>query len=237
MKKQMALTIVAAIATATPALAVDVRGASVELGYSKFTSLSHFDRFFAEGAMEIGLGSSFAVQGDIGVYRYGDLSATGYSGAVHGLYHLNDSFSVGLFLGREGAGNANSTFYGLEAGMTLDRFEVQGHYTMGDVNGRDMDMFGIAFEMELTDRVGLRADYQSADDWNDVDARKYAVGLDYAIGRAGTLYGEVGRAKTTIGPSGSGFQTFVGIGAKFDLGGVGAPTFDQRGFLTFWPGS
>ncbi len=236
MKVLVALA-VAGAGFASQAMAAEVTGGSLDFQYSGFTEDSSVARFMAAGSMEIGFNRAFATQLDIAGYRFNSVGETGYTGTAHAVFHASESTSLGVFLGRDEISGSGLTFYGLEAGFEAGQFNGEAHYTKGDSNGSDSNIFGLSVGYAFANAFEAKAHLDRLDAGGGLDSTRFSVGLDYEIANGNTtLYGEIGSVDVSASNTSLGSNTFIGIGAKFDLGADRGTTFGRRGVLNFFPG-
>ena len=115
----------------SPAFAFDVTRGEVSVGHSLFTDNSNVAQSRLEGSVELGFSQSFGVQVDARLQSFNLASETSTAFALHGLFHLSQSTSAGIFLGTENFASDNNTFYGAEVGTELSRGDVEGYIWRG----------------------------------------------------------------------------------------------------------
>jgi hypothetical protein len=218
-----------------PAFATEITGGSVDIQYARANNDLNPSRFMAAASMEVGFDRSFGTQLDIAGYHFGAIGETGYTGTIHGIYHVNEYASIGAFVGRDKLASEGMTYFGIEAGFELDRFSSEIHYTRGDMYDVKGDIFGIDFAVGFNNNLTVGASIDMLDVAGAAGSDKLALELDYEVSPNTKLYGEIGTADASVLGFNLGSETFVGVGAKFNLGASRGSTFDRRGLVNFIP--
>ena len=153
---------------------------------------------------------------------------------LHGLYHVSDATSFGLFVGQEELDGETLDFYGLEFGHEMAQFEVEGYLSQVDAEGEDANGLGLMGRFAVTPQVGLSA---SADrlDLDGLDLTRWGLMVDYAPVDNFSLYAEIGTLDASISGA-SDSETFIGLGAKISFGAARGATFGDRGVFKYLPG-
>lgn len=218
-----------------PAHAVEVTGADITLGYSAFTEDNDFNASALEGSLEVGFNKQFGVQLDLGYHKFGAIDDDATTATLHGIYHVDDATSLGLFYGRDSALGGNIDFYGIEAGHEYDRFDVEGYVAHGEESGFSGTVVGLSGAYAATDSFKLGLSLDNADFDGGVTVRRVGVKGAYDFGTAASVYAEIGSLNGKVGGF-SDSETFVGVGASFSFGADRGATFGQRGLAHLIPG-
>jgi hypothetical protein len=113
--------------------AAEVTGGQVALSYSAFTNKGSVNHTSLEGGANYSFGQNFSIQGDLGFHGFGTTNEDGSTVTLHGIYNLNDTTSLGAYVGHEPFSGGNINVYGIEAGKDLGRIDIEGYIGgMGD---------------------------------------------------------------------------------------------------------
>lgn len=226
---------IAAMGLAHGALAVEVTGGTAEIGYSTFTSNSNVSRTFGAGGLEVGFTRAFSLQFDLAFYGFNAVNDTGRSATIHSIYHVNDTTSLGFFIGNDDVSGIDANFYGIEGGFELETLDAELYLASGDDNGISGSLMGVSLKHDLGNSFGLTGQLDHADFNGGIDFTRFSVGVSYDLSPTAVLYGEVGSlSASALGLSGS--ESFIGIGARINFGADRGVTFKRRGLLEFLPG-
>lgn len=234
MKKTLLMAL-CAVGTAHVANAVEFNGGNAEIAYSAFTDDSGLSRTAAFGSAEIGFSRMFALQGDLGVYRFNELGENGQNAALHAVFHINNAASLGLFVARDDLWDGNATYFGAEAGFEFSGIDTEVYLASADDDDVSGNMFGLDMSYGFQNNLGVRGRLDRIDFDNDVDLTRFSVGLEYHPNPSSTIYGEIGSLNAD-GYGLSGSETFIGVGARINFGSDRGATFNSRGLLTLLPG-
>ena len=223
-----------AMALAQNAHAVEVTGGTLQIGHSAFTDDTSVSSTSFTGGLEVGFNRSFALQFDLGLYGLNTINETGTNAAIHAVYHVNETASLGFFLGHDDiAGSAD--FYGIEGGFALPGVDVELYLANEDDNVSSGDLFGLELHHDISEEVGITGTFDHASFGGGVDLTRFKIGMNYNLSPTSELYGEVGSLNASaLGLSGS--ESFVGIGARINFGAARGVTFKRRGLLSMLPG-
>ena len=233
------LTIAGAVAAgllSTQAMAAELVGGSLDIGYSQFTGDGDdLARYTFAGSGELAFNRQFSLQLDLGLYNFDLINETGRNITLHSNFHATDTTSLGLFLGRETLDSAELDFIGAEIGHEFAGGGIEGYAMHLDGSGDDGTQIGALVQGELTEQVGLSARIDYLDAGNSTELTRLALGADYKLGEGAALYGEIGNADVSSFGS-SADEAFVGAGLRIDFGKGRGTTFGRRGFLDILPG-
>jgi hypothetical protein len=222
-------------ATFSPAFAFDVTGGEVSVGHSFFTDDSDFARSGIEGSVELGFSQTLGVQVDASLQRFNVAGETATAFAVHGLYHISEATSAGIFVGTENVASENNTYYGAEIGTELARSDFEGYIGSGEEEGIGATVLGLSGTYNINDTFSLGASLDYVNLEGDASLTRFGVTGDYAIGEQTNIYAEIGTLSASDAGN-SGSETFVGIGAEFNFGAERGATFERRGLVGLLPG-
>ncbi len=223
----------ASLAFAIPAHAVEMTGAEVGLSHSFFTDDTSYAKTTLEGSAELGFGPTFGLQGDLGVNWLNETDETGTSVTLHGLYHVTDQTSLGLFYGSDKLDSDNVDYYGFEVGQQGDSFDVEAYVGRGEDSGLTGSLMGVEGRFAVSGAFGLGGKLQNVD-FDDASLTRVGLTGDYTMFNGMGLTAEVGRLNSD--GMGIGNETYLGIGAKMSFGPNQGVTFGKRGILDVLPG-
>lgn len=230
-----ALTLTAALALgATTAQAVEVTGGSVGLSYSAFADETDLNQWGLEGSMELGFNRNLSLQIDA---AYRDFDFTNIDSTLlglHGIYHMNEATSLGVFYTLEDIEGEEADIYGLEAGYEVQQWQFEGYIANVDTDLGDATLGGIKARYEMQEGFGLTGSYERSDD-DTGDLSRFAIRLDRDVSVNTNLFLEVGSAKAEAGGVKIS-EPFVGLGGEIAFGADRGTTFEQRGLTRLIPG-
>lgn len=225
-------------ASVTSASAVELVGSSIALEYSAFTEDSSFAATSAKGSVELGFNKNFSLQGDLGGYKLNLVDETGSNIGLHGIYHVNETTSLGAFVSSDSIAGENTQYLGLEAGFGRDGFGLEGYAGKTDFEGVDATIYGLLGHYTFGNNVGLGASVDAVDfDIAGLSMSRYGFQLDYKASENTLIYAEIGSLSAEIDDFGlSDSEQYVGIGIEFNIGSTRGTTFGDRGLLRLIPG-
>ncbi len=228
------LAAVLATPFAIPASA-EVTGGEVTLSYSAFTDEGDFNRTSLQGAIEYGFGNNFAVQADLGLHNFGASNEDSSTLTLHGIYHLDESTSLGAFVSRDRAAGENLTIYGVEAGRDFGRIDVEGYIAGFEESGIDATLIGGKGRYAYTEQVGFGVGFDYGRIDSNVDLTRFGINADYQFANGPTVAGEIGQLDANaFGLGGSEAYAKVSIG--FEFGAKRGASFDNRSLTRLLPG-
>ncbi len=176
------------------------------------------------GALEYAVNRNISIAGEFAAYDFDVFDATASSYALHAIYHVNATTSLGVFSGREELENRSIGFTGLEARYEAIDFAVEGYLAEYD-GENETSVFSLSGSYFVDDQIAVIGDLGRASQSTD-DISRLSVGAEYSFFNGVTLYGEVGTLDV-----GSVDSSFIGLGAEIEFGRDGGTTFDRRGFF------
>lgn len=217
--------------------AADLKGGSVELGYS---DLVNNDFYFAlgkrsiTGSAEVGFGPAFSVQGDLAYANFGNgagFDIDSNNVALHTIYHPNEATALGVFFGRDTINGEGTNYHGVEVGHSIGAFWGEAYFTRVKEPSTKGDLYGVSGRYTLNDHIEFKADLANFN-VSFLNTNRASFGMDYRVNDALTLNGTVGHLDMGYG----GSSDFISIGAKFTFGPNKGATFQQRDLLHYLPG-
>lgn len=230
-----ALAAAFAVFLAPAAIAQQVTGGSLTLSHSAFTDNSDVAKTSLLGSVELGFSRDFGLQADLGLARLNGANENATLVTLHGVYHLSETTSAGLFLGIDRIGGESQTFIGLEMGTASGPTGFEAYIGAADGGDETGTMIGLSTRYGISDQfgVGLSLDHLSVD---TLDATRYSLNADFSATENVTLFGEVGALRGEI-EGASGTEPYVKLGGKITFGAKRGTTFGQRSLLNVLPGS
>lgn len=224
----------ALLVVASPVTA-QVTGGSLGVEYSAPTDGGDFGGTTYSGALEYAFNRNFALSLDIAGYRLDNISTDATSATVHGIYHLDEMTSFGVFYGADSLGDADAlALYGLEAGTEFGDADVEAF--IGQVEGVNDDALIYGFDANYGFANGFSV--IGSGGFTDVDDRslsRIAIGGQYDLTGGPQFYAEIGNVSAEAGGV-EADQAFVGVGARIAFGAERGTTFEQRSLFEILPG-
>lgn len=209
------------------AMAQGITGGTIGVEVTQPTDFNDFVGTNYYGAIEYGISRQFAVSLDVSSYRFDSLDQDATSATLHGIYHLSDSASVGLFYGQDKIdGEDAADLYGIEGGTEFMGGRVEGYVGRSDDGDVEAILFGADGSYSFNESISFKggAAFLSVE---DLDVSSITAGAEYTIAGGPSLYAELGNVNLDDGIS-SESETFIGIGARINFGAARGTTFGQR---------
>lgn len=233
--QKVILTLLVLAAAPTAVQAFDLTGGEVKLGYSTLTGDGDFAKTSLQGALEMGFTPRFGMQVDLGLNAFSGIGKTATTATLHGIYHLTEKTSLGLFYDQDHLSGENVGFYGFEAGQNAANFDGEAFVAVGEDGGISTRLIGVSGRYTLSDTFGLGGSLQRANLEDGVAITRLGVKADMELGQAAGAFVELGTLSGGLDGA-SGSETFVGIGANFKFGAGHGVTFGKRGVFELLPG-
>lgn len=229
-----AATAALCLMAAAPALSQQVTGGSLSLSHSAFVDETRVAKTALAGSVELGFSRSFSVQADLGFTDLNAVSETATTFTLHGVYHLSDTTSAGLFLGVDSVAGESEEFVGLEFGHQVGRSGFEAYVARAEEDGISGTMIGLStrYEMGNSGGIGVSLDRAAVE---GIRATRYSLNGDLTVADGMKLFGEVGALHGSVGGA-SDSEGYVKLGAKFTFGAKRGTTFGQRSILNVIPG-
>lgn len=207
----------------SPALAQGFTGGTLGVKATTTDGASDYEGTSYFGGGEYSINRSFGIAADASTYNFDGDDFSSWT--LHGIYHMSNEASVGLFYGMDlGEGNDDAEFVGLEGGTEFMGGNVEG-YVATVIDDGEGTMFGIDGEYAYTNQIAFTASagFATADD-NDIS--RFALGGSYTFNSGPQLFAEIGSLSVE-----DDSETFLGLGARINFGASRGTTFDQRSFF------
>ncbi len=225
----------ALFALSAPAtLAQQVTGGSLTLSHSAFTDDGDFAKTSLGGSVELGFSREFGLQADVGLNRLNAADETATNLVLHGIYHLSEDTSAGLFLGLDHIDGESQSFVGLEFGHQSGRTGFEGYLGRAEDSGVSGTMLGLSTRYAVTEGAGIGLSVDRGE-VEDVRLTRYSLNGDIAVAPNMTIFGEVGTLHGSV-PGASDSEGYVKLGGKITFGAKRGTTFGQRSLLNVLPG-
>ena len=206
-----------------PVVAQGISGGQLGIEYNAPTDGSDFGGTTYSGGLEYSINRKFAVGVDLSGYKPDNIDTDFTSATVHGIYHLSDTASAGVFVGRDKDDGANVNLYGLEGGTEFMGGTVGGYIGKADGETADGTLFGVDGVYALQNGFSVIGDFDSQSIEGN-SASQISVGGQYDLNGGPSFYAKVG----SVNADGRDDQTFISIGAEVAFGAKRGTTFDQR---------
>ena len=213
-----------------PALAQGFTGGELTLDATAFGEGDNPSAVSYSGALEYAINRSFSVAGDLSVYDFSLLGDEITNVTLHGIYHLGQQSSVGVFVGQDSFDDDDATFLGLEGGYEAGPLAVEGYVALYD-NDDDTTVLSIDGTYDLNGQFAAigRLGYADFDDQSFV---RISAGAEYDFANGPTVYAELGNVSGDNDSS-----AFISLGASVEFGAARGTTFDRRSiFEAIQPG-
>jgi hypothetical protein len=233
MSYKAAIAAVLLAAVSAPASA-QVTGGSLGIEYSAPTDGGDFGGTAYYGAIEYAFNRDISVAADLSGYRLDNINTDASSLTLHGIYHIDETLSVGAFYGVDRVNEGNVALYGLEGGTEFMGGQVEGY--LGRVDGTlstativGVDgLYGLSNGFSLTGSVDLSRQ-------DDTDISRFALGTQYDMQDGPQFFAEIGSVSAENGGIAAD-DTFIGVGARVAIGANRGTTFDPRSLFEILPG-
>lgn len=221
------------LAVATPVYAQGVTGGTLGVEVNAPTDLSDFGGTTYFGGIEYAINKNFSVAADISSYRFDNLGTDASSATLHGIYHMNDLTSFGLFFGQDKNETETSKVMGVEAGTEFMGGTVEGYVGRANSDTSDATIIGADGFYDWSESIQFTGGAAIAN-FDLGSTRTVTVGASYTISNGPDLYAEIGSVSVDDGTS-TDSDTFIGLGARLNLGAERGTTFDQRSLFEILP--
>lgn len=236
--KRILAAALCATAIAPAAQAIEVTGGMIELSYSAFLDDMDADKASVKGSVEFAFDHVFSAQLDIGADNFGLSQVDNLSLGAHGIYHLNQSTSVGAFYTRDSLELAGFTdhanYFGVEAGHGAGPADFEGYLGRIEADGADGTTIGVSGRYAMPNTLGVTGAIDYAD-IEGLDVRTLSVRIDGDLSENVNLFVEAGTTKLSTA-GGSDSEPFVGIGGRITFGAARGTTFERRSVAELLPG-
>ena len=226
MSLKLTNTAVVLAAVASPVVAQGITGGSLGIEWGAPTDLETLGSTTYRSAVEYSFNHNMGISADLSGYSFNSTEDNGTSLTLHGIYHLSDSASAGVFVGADSANGTGNPVYGIEAGSEILEGHVEGYVGLLDSDNA-ATLFGISGEYDVINGFAAIGsfDLSSSDDGDGVN--RFAIGTEYTMVNGPSFFAEVGQ--TNLDTSGvSSSATFIGVGAKVAFGAGRGTTFGPR---------
>lgn len=215
--------------------AQEVTGGTIQLGYSSFIGgggNTDVNKLTLGSSLEYGFSQQFSVQGDFALMKYGLSNVDTANFGLHGIFHINDTTSVGGFIGQDRIEGDGLDYFGFEIGHQVGAIGTEAYISRADsgvgVKGTVLGIKGEYAVNEVTS-VGARFDNINV---QGIDASRFALTGEVAATPGLALTGELGQARIET----LGSEAYIGVGVKVNFGAKRGATFDRRSIVDLLPG-
>ncbi|MEO9862353.1 MAG: hypothetical protein ABJO29_08350 [Yoonia sp.] len=208
------------ILSASPVFAQQFTGGELGFEYNQFVDDGSLDGTNYHAGVEMTFDRSFAIGANIQ-----DLGFTGRdtSLTLHGIYHLNETSSLGVFVASDGDDN-NS--FGFEGGTEFLRGDIGGYIGQVEISDQSALIFGLSSNTPIGANFSVFSDFDMvAEDAVAVSTQE--LGIEYSIAGGADIFAQVGQAEVFT-DFGNASETYVGIGARIQFGAARGTTFEAR---------
>lgn len=211
----------------TPIFAQGITGGQLGVEYNMPTDGSDFGGTTYSGGLEYAITRQISVSVDATGYATDNLDISGSNISLHGIYHLSDSASAGVFIGSDKLEDADEsvTVYGVEGGTEFMGGAVGGYLGFTDSSGVDSTVFGADGAYALSNGFSVVGGLDVLSSDADTTVSRLTLGAQYEIQGGPELYAHVGNVSASD-TSSAADQTFIGIGARVAFGAQRGTTFE-----------
>ena len=214
------LSAAAMIAAASPLMAQQFTGGELGFEYNQLLDDGDIDGTNYYAGAEMGFTRDVSV--GVNIVNL-DFSGEDTRATLHGIYHLNEMSSVGLFVA---GGDSDTKSYGIEGGMELFGGDIGGY--IGQISNDDDE----ALIVGLSSNTPIGAGFTFFTDFDIVADDAVAVstneiGVEYTIAGGPDLFAQVGRIDLDT-TAGDGSTDYIGVGARIEFGAARGTTFEGR---------
>ena len=220
-----------ALFAAAPTFAQELRGGSLTFGHSAFVRDTSVSKTSLDGQVEVGFGRSIGLQLDLGISHLNSIGEGSTNATLHGIYHVSDQTSLGLFVGADRLSGQSLDFVGFEVGQEAAKFDIETYIAYGEDSGIDGTIAGFSGRYSVSDSFGIGGSVERGD-IGGVGLTRFGLKGDYAATPNIALVAEVG----AFDAPGTSTEAFVGLGGKFTFGNERGTTFGKRGVVNLIPG-
>jgi len=212
---------------AAPVVAQGITGGQLGIEYAAPFDGTDLGGTSYNAAIEYAITRQFSVSADFSSYSIEAFEENSSSLTLHGIFHMDDNASLGVFIGqdREGDSGGDARLYGLEGGTEFMGGEVSGYAAFID-GASDGTMFGLDGAYGWRDGISFTGN-ASILNQDDSNIRRVAIGGAYAMAEGPEFYGELGNLAAEDGSISSN-QAFIGLGARINFGAQRGTTFKER---------
>ncbi|MBB5723871.1 hypothetical protein FHS72_003516 [Loktanella ponticola] len=214
------LSSAALILSAAPLYAQQFTGGELGFEYNQFVDDDSINGTNYHLGAEMAFNRSFSIAANV---QNLDFEGDDTSATLHGIYHLNETSSLGVFV----AGNGDEqTSFGFEGGTELWKGDIGGYIGQVDVDGETAVIFGLSSNTPIGANFSVFSDLDFVAD-DDVAVSTQELGVEYNITGGADIFAQVGQAEVFT-DFGSDAETYVGIGARIQFGAARGTTFEAR---------
>ena len=234
MSKNTFITAAVLAVIGSGAMAQGITGGSIGVEVTQPTDFEEFIGTNYFGAIEYGITRQFAVSADVSSYRFDSLDQDATSATLHGVYHLGDTASVGVFFGQDKLeGEDSLNIYGIEGGTEFMGGQVEAYVGVAD-NDADTKIFGFDGNYNFNEAISFKGGAAFQDSGDEGSASTISIGAEYTITGGPSLYAELGNVNVDSGATDES-ETFIGLGARINFGSARGTTFGQRSVFEALP--
>jgi len=211
----------------SPVLAQGITGGQLGVEYNAPTDGSDFGGTTYTGGLEYAITRQISVAVDATGYSPTNLDISGTNATLHGIYHLSDTASAGLFYGIDSleADDETISIYGLEGGTEFMGGEVSGYLGKTDSGDNDATIFGVDGAYALSNGFSVIGDLDYLSANSDSSVSRTSIGAQYELQGGPQFFAKFGSISVENGGVGED-QTFIGIGARVAFGAARGTTFN-----------
>jgi hypothetical protein len=213
--------VVATLLVASPAVAQQFTGGELGVEYNSLLDADDVDGTSYFAGAELSFNREFAVAVDVS-----NIEAVGENGndvTLHGIYHLNDNASMGLFYSRD---NDDAAKIGIEGGIEFMGGDISAYVGQLQIDDETALVVGFSSDTPIYQNISVFTDFDIVGD-DSLAISTNEIGVEYAFDQGPEVYAQFGRFNVEAGGV-SADQDYVGIGARIKFGAARGTTFEAR---------
>jgi hypothetical protein len=211
-----------ALGLASPTIAQEFSGGELGVEFNAFADDTDVNGTSYSGGVEFSFGREYAIAVTAENFGFGGESTTN-NVTLHGIYHLNQGASLGLFYSQN---ENNIEGYGFEGGTNFGGTDIGGYIGQKSFDGEDVVIAGLESRTPINSQITFFTDFDIVGD-DDVAGSTSELGVSYLFDAGPEAYVQVGSA-SAFTDFGSASEAYIGVGAKISFGAARGTTFDTR---------
>ncbi len=211
-----------ALALVSPAMAQEFSGGELGIEFNAFASDTDVNGTSYSGGVEFSFGREYAIAVTAENFGFGGDTSTN-NVTLHGIYHMNQRASLGLFYSQN---ENNVEGYGFEGGTSFAGTDIGGYIGQKSFEGEDVVIVGLESRTPINDQITFFTDFDIVGD-DEIAGSTSELGVSYLFDAGPEAYVQVGSA-SAFTEFGNESEAYIGVGAKISFGAARGTTFDTR---------
>lgn len=225
------LILSAAIITvgATGAVAQSLTGAELGIEYTDSPDIEDLGGVSYYGSAEVGIGYGLSAAVDFSAFNYdvGDSDVSNLT--AHFIYNVDPATAVGLFIGQDSAGDADSDILGAEVAYDFGIGRIDGYIgSATDSIGDDASIYGAAATYEIGQGFFFEGGFDALSG-DGFSANATEIGAFYQLPQGPKFGAAIGRLGAEADGLDDVSENYFSLKASVAIGSNGETTFGRRG--------